>query len=437
MTSTPSTRTGRRSPGTAIGWRLRLSGLALVYVLLAVPALVMLVLLTVSLGVVPVFGVGAVLLLVLVPVNEQLANVHRALSGQILGVHIESSYVRTGRTSPYRLLRTWARDSARWRDYLWTWACVTVAWAISGIAFGLVLGVLWYLFFPFVFAVTPDGVFDIDYGIFRIDSVATSFLEWIWLVVAVVLWWWLTPILMRWRAQIDRALLSPSREELERRVEQVSQSRTATIDHSAAELRRIERDLHDGAQARMVSLGMSLGMAEKLLQTDPDAAAKLLEEARLTTTTALGDLRTVVRGIHPPVLADRGLAGAVQALALDLAIPVAVTVVLPGRPPAPVETAAYFAVAECLANVVKHASAHHASVELTHDGTRLRIVVADNGRGGADLTRGTGLAGVARRLDAFDGTMGVVSPAGGPTVVTMELPCVLSSPRTSPSSGTA
>jgi signal transduction histidine kinase len=145
----------------------------------------------------------------------------------------------------------------------------------------------------------------------------------------------------------------------------------------------------------------------------------------------------VVRGIHPPVLADRGLTGAVEALALDMALPVSVTARLDGRPAAPVESAVYFAVAECLANVGKHAGAAHAWVELTHDGTTLRAVIGDDGRGGADPGRGTGMRGVMRRLSAFDGTMSVSSPDRGPTLVTLEVPCALSSPKTTPSSGTA
>jgi signal transduction histidine kinase len=155
------------------------------------------------------------------------------------------------------------------------------------------------------------------------------------------------------------------------------------------------------------------------------------------TTSALGDLRSVVRGIHPPVLADRGLAGAIQALALDMPLPVSVMINLTGRPAAPVESAVYFATSELLANIGKHAEATRAVIEVTHDGEALKVVVEDDGRGGAALSAGTGLAGVARRLAAFDGTMDVVSPVGGPTVVTLEVPCALSSPKISPSSGTA
>ncbi|QGG43118.1 sensor histidine kinase [Aeromicrobium yanjiei] len=393
-------------------------------------------LLTASLGV-AVVGVGLVLLLVLVPVTQQYANLFRGLSGRVLGRMIDKPYRPRRRGGPFALLAGWAEDPARWRDLLWLYVVVLFRWALAWIALLLALAVIYYAVFPYLFAVTPKGTFDTDYGVIRVDTQAESFLHWAWLLVALALWWWLEPLLVKWCAQIDAALLSPSRGALERRVAEVSQSRAETIDHSAAELRRIERDLHDGAQARLVALGMNLGLAEELLAKDPDAAAQLLAEARTVTTSALGDLRSVVRGIHPPVLADRGLAGAVQALALDMSLPVAVTIVLAGRPPAPVESAAYFATSELLANIGKHSGARRASIDVSHDGRVLRIVVADDGSGGASVDRGSGLAGVARRLAAFDGTMDLVSPDGGPTVVTLEVPCVLSSPKISPSSGTA
>lgn len=428
------------SPGESFfagfGRRVTLTGFSVVYVLLAVPALVLLCVMSTALGV-AVVGVGLLMLLVLVPLNQHLANLHRTLSGRLLGVEIEQPYTSRLVGSPWSVLKGWALDPARWRDFLWTYVSVCLGWALAWLAFGLGLAVLWYAVFPFVFAVTPDGVFDMDYGFFRLDTQGEAFFEWVWMAVAFGLWWWLEPVLMRWRAELDRAVLSPSRGTLERRVAEVSASRAESIDHSAAELRRIERDLHDGAQARLVSLGMSLGLAQELMAKDPEAATKLLAEARTVTTTALSDLRSVVRGIHPPVLADRGLAGAIQALALDMSMPVSVTIMLPGRPPAPVESAVYFATSELLANIGKHASASHASIDVSHDGYALRVVVNDDGVGGASVDAGSGLAGVIRRLAAFDGTMDVVSPAGGPTVVTMEVPCALSSPKTSPSSGTA
>ena len=240
---------------------------------------------------------------------------------------------------------------------------------------------------------------------------------------------------MRLRATLDQWLLSPgATERLERRVERLTETRADVVDHSAAELRRLERDLHDGAQARLVALSLSLGMADSAFEKDPDAARKLVSDARETTDAALGELRSVVRGIHPPVLADRGLSGAVQALALDMAVPVRVEADLTGRPPAPVESAVYFAVAECLANVGKHAQAENAWIRLGHTDGMLRVEVGDDGHGGANPNGGTGMTGVMRRLGAFDGTMMVSSPIGGPTIVTLEVPCALSSPRTTPSS---
>jgi signal transduction histidine kinase len=157
----------------------------------------------------------------------------------------------------------------------------------------------------------------------------------------------------------------------------------------------------------------------------------LIAETRESSARALDELRSLVRGIHPPVLADRGLGDAVRALALDHPLPVDVTVTAPGRPAPPVESAAYFAVSEVLTNVAKHAGASRAWVDIRLTGGRLRMTVSDDGHGGADQATGTGLRGVARRLGTFDGTLAVDSPAGGPTVVTMELPCELSSPKTS------
>jgi signal transduction histidine kinase len=220
-------------------------------------------------------------------------------------------------------------------------------------------------------------------------------------------------------------------------VESLFAQRGQAVDAQAAELRRIERDLHDGAQARLVALSMTLGLADDVYEKDPDQARKMLNDARFTTQAALGDLRSVVRSIHPPVLADRGLTGAVSSLAIDMAIPVDTTFELSGRPPAPVETAVYFAIAEALANVGKHSGAGHAWITLRHSGEHLKAIIGDDGSGGARPDRGTGMRGVATRLAAFDGRMWVSSPAGGPTLITLEVPCVLSSPRTSPFSGPA
>jgi signal transduction histidine kinase len=215
------------------------------------------------------------------------------------------------------------------------------------------------------------------------------------------------------------------------RVELLTQTRADAVDAAAAELRRLERDLHDGAQARLVAIGLSLRALEKMIPLNPAAATALAVECRESSALALADLRDLVRGIYPPILAERGLGDAVRALALDSPIKVATEIDLPDRPPAPVEAAVYFAVAEALSNVAKHADARRTLVRVYHVDGMLRAEITDDGAGGADPAQGTGLAGIERRLAAFDGILAVSSPVGGPTIVVIEVPCALSSPKIS------
>jgi signal transduction histidine kinase len=228
-----------------------------------------------------------------------------------------------------------------------------------------------------------------------------------------------------------RLLGLPPDPELTRQVRQLTESRSVAVDTAASDVRRLERDLHDGAQARLVAVGMSLRAAERLIPVNPDAALALVAEARETSARALTELRELVRGVHPPVLADRGLADAVRALALDSRLSVQTEIDLPGRVPAPIETACYFAVAELLTNAAKHSGARDARIDVRHNDGRLRIEVTDFGLGGTEPAAGSGLAGVEKRLAAFDGIMAISSPPGGPTIVVLEVPCALSSPKTS------
>jgi signal transduction histidine kinase len=218
-------------------------------------------------------------------------------------------------------------------------------------------------------------------------------------------------------------LAPPEGARLRAQMEHLAETRDETVDARAAELRRIERDLHDGAQARLVSLTMSLGLAEQEFDRRPEAARQLVAEARASAGTALNELRHLVRGIHPPVLTERGLGGAVEALALASAVPVEVDVRLDGRLPPPLESALYFVIAEAMANVARHSSASWAFVRLWPEDGRLRLMIQDDGHGGADPARGSGLRGIERRLAAFDGRLTVSSPAGGPTELFAELPC--------------
>jgi len=207
------------------------------------------------------------------------------------------------------------------------------------------------------------------------------------------------PLLRATTFRFERLFLAPTAAaELRLRVAHLTVSRSDAIDAQAAEMRRIERDLHDGAQARMVSVGMTIGLAERLVRQDPTAALKLLAEARASSAIALVELRDLVRGIHPPVLAERGLEGAVRALALTLPVRTAVTSQLPGRPDTPVESAVYFAIAEVLANMGRHSHAGSAWVTIRYADGLLVAEVGDDGVGGADVARGTGLLGIERRL---------------------------------------
>ena len=377
--------------------RLRLTGYAVAQFFWTIVLIVLLVLWIVG-GVLVVVWVGLPVLAGCLLATRAIANLHRSMAAHTLGEEIPVPYRPLPPEGFFAKARVVLADPMTWRDLAWVLVAPVVGIVVSLVVVVLLLG-----------------------------------------VVTAFIWWFATPPLMVARAHFDRAFLAYSRtERLEQRVQVLTESRADFVDHSAAELRRLERDLHDGAQARLVALSMSLGMAEAAFDDDPDKARRLVADARSTTAAAIGDLRSVVRGIHPPVLADRGLAGAVQAIALDMAIPVAVGVRLDGRPPAPVESAVYFGVAECLANIGKHAGADHAWITVSHRDGVLTAVVGDDGHGGASPEGGTGMVGVMRRLAAFDGTMSVSSPAGGPTLVTLEVPCDLdstsSSPRTTPSS---
>ena len=328
----------------------------------------------------------------------------RLLAARWCRVAIPAAY----RTRPdglgYRQRMEWLLgDPGTWRDLLWLAVSLVAApiLLLGPIALA-VIGATWSL------SVGLNG-FDRSLG-----GIGLA------LGIASVPW------TLRAYGRLARLVLAPSENsELAQRVAYLAQTRQESLDTGAAELRRIERDLHDGAQARLVAMGLTLDAAGRLLDTDPAAARTLLLEARDSSAKALAELRALVRGVHPPVLADRGLADAIRALALDSPVRTRVTGSLDARPPAPVESAAYFAVSELLANVAKHAGAQAAEIDLRHTGGALRISVRDDGDGGANPARGGGLHGIERRIAAFDGVLAITSPAGGPTTITMEIPCDL------------
>lgn len=394
----------------------------LVSVLLAAPTLAMMVLSVVGVVTTPV-GVGIALLYVAVPTTQLLAAGQRGLAQVVLDEPVVQEYQDTAGLGVIARVQRWAKDPARWRDLLWELSSVTIGFCLSVLSIALFAYPLWSIVWFGLWKGLP-AIFDTPYGdSLRVTStpgaVAVSASGF---VVGALLWWVTVKPLARWRFGLDGFLLGASRSAvLARRVEQVTTSRAQGADAAATELRRVERDLHDGAQARLVALGMNLGLAAELIEKDPEAARQLLLEARDNSGVALQDIRSVVRGIHPPVLADRGLADAIRAVAVDLPIDFELDL-HPPQLPAPLESAVYFGVAECLANIGKHARATAGWVRIRPHDNRIHVEVGDNGIGGADPS-GSGMRGVAGRLAVFDGTMDVSSPKGGPTIVTMEVPC--------------
>ncbi|MFD0638723.1 histidine kinase [Catenulispora yoronensis] len=336
-------------------------------------------------------------------------------------------------------IRFHGTDPAFWRDGAWVVVDPLVGSLIAILPLALVLNGVWGFGISLFWDVLVRNGFNDWYTFVHVHA-GNEGLRWAPTAVGVLevaIGLAFAPALLNAHARWSRLLLAPTPAQVEARLKHLTDTRADALDTQAAELRRIERDLHDGAQARLVAMGMHLNAASQLLEKNPEAAQKLLLEARDSSAKALSELRDLVRGIHPPVLADRGLVDAVRALALDSALEVEVVADVPGRQDAPLESAAYFAVSEALANTAKHAHASRVWIDMRVAGGLLKITVTDNGIGGADASRGSGLRGIERRLATFDGILALSSPQGGPTVVTMELPCASSSPKTSFSSGTA
>jgi signal transduction histidine kinase len=360
-----------------------------------------------------------------------LANLTRRLAGEWCGVTIAEPYrpppdgtQNTQKLSDPERMRWLLGDVATWRDLLWVAVNALAGWILAVASAALAVTGLVAFLVPVVSRAVPPAAFP---GNTKPTLAVLGFA----MVAAAVA---AAPWLLRGYGLLASSMLAPAgKAELALRVRHLAQTRTETLEGGAAEIRRIERDLHDGAQARLVAMGMTLDAAGQIIDSNPEAARALLWEARDASVKALAELRALVRGIHPPVLADRGLGDAISALTLDTPLRIHLASELYGRPPAWVESAAYFAVSELLANVSKHAQARETWIDIRHTDGMLRIGVTDNGHGGADPARGTGLRGIERRLAAFDGVMAISSPPGGPTAVTMEIPCALSLPKTSSS----
>ncbi|NUR57633.1 MAG: sensor histidine kinase [Catenulispora sp.] len=332
-------------------------------------------------------------------------------------------------------LLAYASEAATWRDlvHLVVASALGLGWFVVvvtlwGLALGSVSVPFWYRYLPnhriplmhlngTEFYVSTTG------GVVALAAIGFVFM------------WFMSPPLLELatRAQtgLGRGLLGLSRPELDRREEALRATRSQAVSAAEAERRRIERDLHDGAQQRLVALAMDLGRAKSKLksgsQEDSEAAAQLVAEAHEGVKLALSELRDLARGIHPAVLTDRGLDAALSALAGRSPIPVEVDGSLPGRPGPEVESAAYFVASEALANMAKHSHATRAWIDLGYHDGLLRMSVGDNGVGGAESKAGGGLSGLGDRIAPLDGILSVSSPIGGPTQIIMEIPCQIPS----------
>jgi signal transduction histidine kinase len=356
----------------------------------------------------PLGDLGLPFLAVITGLVRPLARAERHRVHWLTGVPVAEAYRPLAGSLTSRI-RTLLADVGTWRDL--GWLLVQIVAGGVGLAFlaAAVVGPLFMATVPFDF-LRGAG----DGKVLDLLPLGAFF--------TAVGWAGCRPVANALAALSAQSLAADESAVLRAEVAHLAETRDETVDARAAELRRIERDLHDGAQARLVSLTMSLGMAEEEFDRDPAAARQLVVEARASARTALSELRHLVRGIYPPVLTERGLGGAVEALALASAVPVEVDVVLDDRLPAPLESALYFMIAEAMANIARHSEATWAFVRLWKEQGRLRLIVHDDGRGGADPARGSGLRGMQQRLAAFDGTFTLSSPAGGPTELFAEIP---------------
>jgi signal transduction histidine kinase len=383
--------------------------------------------------------VGIPILIGMLYVSRAMGTVERVRAGLLLDLDVPRPY----RPDPprdrwWRVFVSRATDPASWIEVAYHLLLLPIGAITFTITFTLWTLGLGLLFLPaYGWALDPPVQFiDSWVGVYLGDdpSVIAGFSHEVWVIdtpvefvllsLAGLVVLLLTPWVVRGLAMANRALVRGMLgSDVTERVRELTASRSAAVDLAAEDRRRIERDLHDGVQQRLVSLAMDLGRAKEKLDTDPERAKELVDEAHEEAKRAITEVRDLARGIHPTVLTDRGLDAALSALAARSPVPIEVHVDVARRPPASVEAAAYFVVSEALANVAKHARASKASVTVRRSGDRLTVQVQDDGAGGAAIAEGSGLAGLRDRVGALDGELHLLSPEGGPTVLMAEIPC--------------
>jgi signal transduction histidine kinase len=384
------------------------------------------VLIPLSFGLVPVFGVGILLMALTMIGWRGAAMLERNLMRAAFGIEVPSPYRKLPDGNVFRKWRAWTVDPATWKDL----AYLLLAFPIATLEFAVSVAV-WatagsFLLLPLTQAIVGGtGMINfggnLTYAIHNpVEALPFVPLGAGLMFVAI----YVTRIMAVGHASFARLLLGPSENQLLRsRTAHLQASRARGVDAAESERRRIERDLHDGAQQQLLAVAMDIGRARAKLESDPEAARALIEQAHVGAREAITELRNLARGIYPAILTDRGLDPALSALAARAPVPVEVNVDLPTRPPAAVESIAYFIVAEALSNIAKYARATRAGIEVTRDGQWVIVEITDNGVGGANAQSGGGLAGLADRAATIDGILTVNSPLGGPTVIRADLPC--------------
>ena len=410
------------SRGSGIGLSVRALGRCLLLLALWPVSIALYIAIWITVDLIPL-GIGILLVPVAVKALRSLAEWKRRMVHQWSGIRVESPYLPLPPAEPgfrgrfdeaVRLVK----DPGTWRDVAWLFMDLCVSPMLALFSMATVIGGLLGMAMPIIWEPFVKDWPNSLYLFVPVNETTAPFMPIPGLLVLLVglllaPWW------VKLHSRFVRWALGPTKRT---RMAALSQTRREIRDSSAAELRRIERDLHDGTQARLVAMGMTINTAQAMMRSNPEAAEALLTEAKNASVTALGELRDLVRGIHPPVLADRGLGDAVRALAADCAISAEVNVEIPERVGPALESAAYFAVSELLGNVVKHSGANRVDIDLRVEDGELRISVTDNGQGGANPETGTGLRGIERRLAAFDGLLAIQSPIGGPTSAHITLP---------------
>ena len=379
-------------------------------------------LLATTLGLLIVFPFAIPFAWLLFTLARAMGRLERSRVSALLGVEIADPHAPL-EGSWWSKLKRAVRSKSRWREIGYMIALLPAAAVAATVTVAAWCGSAALVALPaYIWALPGNSA---KFGLFEVSPGAgLAILAIVGLIGLVLIAPWVTVGVAAAEAGMARRLLGPPPDaELSRKVQQLEVSRTAAVDSAEAERRRIERDLHDGAQQRLVSLAMDLGQAAEQFDTDLDTAKELVVGAHQEAKAALSDLRSLVRGIHPAILEDRGLDPALSAVVARSPVPVTLKVDVAERPPAAIESTAYFVVTEALTNVAKHAKATKAAVTIARQGDRLVVEVTDDGAGGADPAGGTGLRGLEERVAAVGGWMKVLSPSGGPTTVLVEMPC--------------